>query len=247
MTPSSYRVQEWLGPMLALLLLLASTMTSNAFTSVVVVHQASGRHRVVLAEQRALSSSQDEPTATIGDDHQQEHSCEPILEAKPVVARGLLTRPASLATGTLLALSLFFAPVPTTTDSPVFFVSARPALAAKMAEPPAVASSAASASTPEAQLKSAKSALADASQRVKSADSKAKALDAALQRTEPSITASEKSVKKAKEAVKQAEAKYRDLQKQKKGAKVLDKESMKVGMFVIVCLFDYVFVVTSRM
>jgi hypothetical protein len=243
MTPSTYRVQEWLGPMLALLLLLASTMTSNAFTSV-VVHQASGRHRVVLAEQRALSSSQQEPTATNGDDHQQEHCCEPILEAKPVVARGLLTRPVSLATGTLLALSLFFAPVPTSTDSPVFFVSARPALAAKMAEPPAVASAS---STPEAQLKSAKAALADASQRVKSADSKAKALDAALQKTEPSITASEKSVKKAKEAVKQAEAKYRELQNQKKGSKVLDKESMKVGMFVIVCLCDFVFVVTSRM
>jgi hypothetical protein len=241
------------GPMLVLLMLLASITTGNAFVPVAQPPRTSGRYPQIVSQQSlVLLAAQDDH----GNDHHQ-HSCEPILhvEARPVVPHALVKRTASVATGTLLALSLFFAPVPTTSASAnnVFFgTSAQPALAANKAaeQAPAVPASvvstpetqvksakAVSVVTPETQVKTAKAALAEATKRVKVADGKVKALDAALAKTEQSIIASEKAVQKTKEAVKQAEAKYRDMQNQKKvGPNVLDKESMKVGRSFVITL-----------
>jgi hypothetical protein len=242
------------GPMLVLLMLLASITTGNAFVPVAQPPRTSGRYPQIVSQQSlVLLAAQDDH----GNDHHQ-HACEPILhvEARPVVPHALVERTASVATGTLLALSLFFAPVPTTSASAnnLFFgTSAQPALAASktVEQAPAVPASVVSTpetqvksakvvsvvTTPETQVKNAKAALAEATKRVKVADGKVKALDAALAKTEQSIIASEKAVQKTKEAVKQAEAKYRDMQNQKKvGPNVLDKESMKVGRSFVITL-----------
>lgn len=199
--------------MLALAVLLVSTMTSSdAF----MVGRPSAQSYGALYQQ----CSNEEPMISdietvVNGDH--ENPFEVSSEAVKATA-----------TGTLLAMSLFFAPLQTV-DSQSTFFSVQPAVAAKTVEP------AGTLPPQEIQLKSAKSAMAEATQSVKGVESKLKGLEATLKKTEQTISSTEKTIQKSKKAVQQAEKKYRELTKQKKPAKALDKESQKVGTFFICC------------
>lgn len=194
------------------LFLVGSTMTSDAF----MVSRSSTQYLNASLRQQIGSEEQ---TISIPI----EIMTRADADEKPSVQIALKTS-ASVATGTLLAMSLFFSPIQTSdSEATVPFLTAQPALAAKTME------AVSNVSPQELQLKSAKSTMTEATQSLKGVESRIKSLEGSLKKKEQSISASEKSIKKFKKALQQAEKSYRGLEKQKKPAKVLDKEKQKVG------------------